>query len=169
MFINCQAWKYHSTLEPNSGSLIYGKDSRKPIAACRPATSEHDNLKECEDMFDACLRGDGPIWFVVACRIVWPLAHLYILDLPIVDDEHMTLAPDVAKSAPRTRVTNGHAILPGELASGIRKEPDNGAFDLLILCPCLHDGTIVHAVDKHLSDAFRLQLRLLSQITRNLL
>ena len=120
-------------------------------------------------MFDTRLRRDGPIWFVVACWIVWPLAHLYILDLPIVDDKHMALAPDAAKGAPRTRVSNSHTILPGKLASGIRKEPDNGAFDLLILCPCLHDGTIVHAVDKHFSDALGLQLRLFSQITRNLL
>eukprot|EP00930_Biecheleria_cincta_P032954 TRINITY_DN2281_c0_g1_i1.p1 TRINITY_DN2281_c0_g1~~TRINITY_DN2281_c0_g1_i1.p1 ORF type:complete len:306 (+),score=30.95 TRINITY_DN2281_c0_g1_i1:89-1006(+) len=180
MLISCQARA--NTLRAELGSIITHINQLQGIkslegvpyeangceAALRPATLNPEDLQEREDVLDPRLGCDRAIWFVVAGWIFWSLTDLDILHLSIVYDKHKALASDVTKRFLWTLVKHGHADFPSKPAAGVCKEPDHRAFHLLILCPRLHDGTIVHAVNEHLVNTLRLQLSSLAQIARNL-
>lgn len=119
-------------------------------------------------MFDAGLRCDRAFRFVVASRVVFRLADLYVLDHAVLDYKHVTLATDAAERLLRTFMRHDHADFSGIPATGVGKKRDDGALDFLIFCPCFHHGTIVHAIDKHLINALGLQLILLAQVARDL-
>eukprot|EP00933_Yihiella_yeosuensis_P053453 TRINITY_DN5169_c0_g1_i1.p1 TRINITY_DN5169_c0_g1~~TRINITY_DN5169_c0_g1_i1.p1 ORF type:complete len:134 (+),score=11.55 TRINITY_DN5169_c0_g1_i1:626-1027(+) len=65
-------------------------------------------------------------------------------------------------------MAHSHTHSTRELTTGVSKKGEHGAFDLLILSPSLHNGTIIDTVDKDFSDALGFQLSLFCQISRNL-
>jgi len=56
-----------------------------------------------------------------------------------------------------------------KLTAGISQEFNDGAIDRLVICPTLHDSTIIDTVNENIRDALGLQLFLFFQVARYLL
>mmetsp|Transcript_44807 Transcript_44807/g.129605 ORF Transcript_44807/g.129605 Transcript_44807/m.129605 type:complete len:219 (+) Transcript_44807:223-879(+) len=130
--------------------------------------SSPGRLEQRKNVLHKGLLRDGACWVGIASRVVWPFAHLDVLDNAVVDNKHKALAPGVAESMLWPGMVHAHADGLRELAPRVRQESDDRAFHALILRPSLHHSTVVDAVDQHLIDALLLQLSLLAQIARDL-
>jgi len=104
-----------------------------------------------------------PSWIILIC------CNVYALDHTVLDEHGKPLAPRVSKNRHRSWMVQHHTKSLCELATRITQEFDDGTIDRLIICPTLHDSTIVDTVNEHIRDALGLQLFLLFQVSRNLL
>jgi len=119
-------------------------------------------------MFHTSHFGDWSLRLVVSGGIIWSLADFHIFDYAVVANEHEALASCIAKCFQRAWVAHEHPKSLRELTSGVGKEGDHGAINSLVLPPCLHDRTIVYAIDQDFINTLCFQFSLLCQITRNL-
>jgi len=104
----------------------------------------------------------GLVWHVTSGNIA-------CLDDTIVDDHGKTLATGITENGHSWWSVQHEVKSLGEIALRVRQERDHGAFNALVLGPCLHDCAVVHAIDEHLINALGLQLSLLRQVSRHLL
>lgn len=76
-------------------------------------------------MIDTSHRRDWAFGVGITSWIVWSLAHLHVLDDPVLADEHKSLAPVTAESIFWSWVIHEHANFFCELAPGVSEERDH--------------------------------------------
>ena len=122
------------------------------------------HLKICQNVLYK-----SALWLPISSRIVLGCCDKDFLHFHIVHDDGMPLATGISQSCHHSRVGELHSDFFGEERSTVSIEGEHGALNLKVPSPCIHDGTIVHAVNNDISNALGFQFRLFSEVARHLL
>eukprot|EP00438_Fugacium_kawagutii_P003475 Skav218356 [mRNA] locus=scaffold2066:29649:30215:- [translate_table: standard] len=109
------------------------------------------------------------LWLSISCWIVLVGCDKNVLHLHVIDNDGMPLATWIPKGCHHSRICEFHANLLGEERSAVSVKGEHRTFHLLILCPCIHHGGVVYAVNNDIRDALGLQFSLFRKVARHLL